>query len=206
MRALSLGLAALLLSACQTPQPVDKDNFYFGQVIEKEDVLLWQDCISGKTRPVKGVKEASKGPMSVVADSSIDASSTLRITTIIGEESQGNCQEHANAELTNTLWELAHWPNAKTPKAGELKLLITNENTIRGNWQCHEFNGDAQVSEGKVSWPVITWSAQSCDDNAKDLGELPTSFQGPWRSAIYGDTLVLTSPQGEKAFFRALYL
>jgi len=206
MKALSLALGVLLLSACQAHHTVDKDNFYFGQVIEKDEVLLWQDCISGKTRPVKGVKEASKGPMSVVANSSTDASSTLRVTTIIGEESQGSCQEHANAELTNTLWELVHWPNTKAPQAGELKLLITDSHTLRGNWRCHEFTGDALVNEGKVSWPLITWSANSCDANAKVLGDLPASFQGPWRSAIYGDTLVLTSPQGEKAFFRALYL
>lgn len=206
MRFLSIVLSALLLSACQTPRTVEKDNFYFGQVIEKEHNLLWLDCISGKTRPVKGVKNVSKGPMSVIADGGIDTHTALRITTIIGEENQGNCQEHANANLTNTLWELAHWPNAKALKAGELKLLITQDNTVRGNWLCHEFTGDAQVSEGKISWPLITWSSQGCDNRTKNLGELPTSFLGPWRTAIYGDTLVLTSPKGEKVFFRALYL
>lgn len=206
MRTLSIGIAALLLSACQAPHQVDKDTFYFGQVIKQEDTLLWQDCISGKTRPVKGVKEASKGPMSVIARGGMDASSTLRINTVVGEESQGSCAEHANAELTNTLWQLAHWSADKAPKAGELKLLITDSHTIRGNLGCHEFTGDAHVSGNKVDWPVITWSAQACDDNAKKLRELPANFQGPWRSAIYGDTLVLTSPHGEKVFFRALYL
>ncbi|SRR5690625_519581 len=209
MKKFSLGVAALLLSACQAPQLVDKDYFYFGEVIEKNDTLLWQDCISGTTHPVKGVKEASQGPLSVIAHKRIGKKGdTLEVHQIVGAETQGNCEEHGNAELQNTLWELAYWSHTKQPEPGELKLTITEDQQIRGNWQCHEFTGEAQVNEAKLSWPVITWSSKACDDKQsnKALESLPASFQGPWRAAIYGNTLVLTSPLGEKAIFRALYL
>lgn len=206
MKTFLLIACTLLLAACQASPIIEQDHFYFGQVIKSDASLQWQDCTTGITRPVSGVKKASTGPMSVTAKSGINVNSELRVTNIIGEESQGNCTEHVHASLTNTLWQLVHWPNEASLKQGELQFLLRADNTLQGRWQCHEFTGDAYLSEEKISWPVITWSEKNCHKKAGKLGTLPTSFQGLWRPAIYGDTLVLTSPSGDKAYFRALYL
>lgn len=206
MKTFLLIACTLLLTACQASPITKQDHFYFGQVIEGDSGLQWQDCTTGITRPISGIKKASTGPMSITAKSGISANSTLRVTNIIGEESQGSCAEHTQATLTNTLWQLAHWPSETSLKQGDLQFLLRTDNTLQGRWQCHQFTGDAYLSEEKINWPVITWSEKSCNEKVEKLGVLPASFHGLWRPAVYGDTLVLTSPSGDKAYFRALYL
>lgn len=217
MRKLLFFSALVLLVGCQStpswlaaPHEIQNDTFYFGEVTEAEDGgWLWQDCVTGNTRPIAGKRtfsEVPHGPVSMLAQAGAQPGSPLQVLAVLGSESDGSCAEHANASVTNTLWQLVAWPQQRQLNNANLQLLITDEGSARGSLDCHAFDADITTTGKGFTLHAPDWSASQCDSKGLNPSALPEQFFGYWQANTYGNTLMLSNLQGQKLFFRALYL
>lgn len=216
MRLLLLLGSFLLLAGCQntptwlgTPNELKHETFYFGEVLKDDNGWLWKDCVTGHLRPIQGKRtftETPHGPISMLAQGGVSSTSPLEVSLVLGEETEGSCQEHGTASLTNTLWQMVAWPQQRSLNNTALQLLITEENTIRGQLGCYTFTGNVERTGNRIHSSTLSWAKEETCNKGATPEELPASFTQHWQASLYGNTLVLTNLQGESIYFRALYL